>query len=94
LIFDRRFKSPLVISASYFDLLVAILNDDSIDFVSVEIDHVLRSLPGFLRARSLHFEKAEVSDASERDDRQDKGISPVHNSFFVIPIAQLREKNF
>jgi len=48
--------------------LIAIFNDDAVDFVSVEIDQVLCLLLGFLRARPFHFKEPEVSDTSDRND--------------------------
>ncbi len=68
LVLNRRFQAPFVVAASDLDLLVAVLNHDSVDLGSIKIDHVLRLTPGFFRARPLHFEKSEISDASERND--------------------------
>jgi hypothetical protein len=54
------------------------LNHDSVDLSSIKIDHVLRLTPGFFRARPLHFEESEISDAGDRDDRQDERVPPIH----------------
>src|SRR5213596_4180282 len=51
---------------------------DAINLVSIEIDHVLRLPLCLLSARPLHFEKPEISEASEGNERQDEGIPPVH----------------
>ena len=61
-----------------FDLLVAVLNHDSVDLRSIDIDHVLRLTPGFFRAGPLHFEESEISDARERNDCQDERVPPIH----------------
>jgi hypothetical protein len=44
--------------------LVPVFNDDAVDFASVEIDHILRLLPGFLRTGPFHFNEPEVSATS------------------------------
>src|SRR5207248_11337313 len=72
------FQAPFVVAASELDLLVAVLNHDSVDLGSIKIDHVPRLTPGFFRARPLHFEKSEISDASKRNDCQDERVSPIH----------------
>src|SRR5205823_2736703 len=77
-------------AASYFNLLIAILNDDAVDFASVEIDNVLGLPSCLLRARPLHFKEPEVSDASERDDRQDEGIPPLHTKRGAATIPSFR----
>ena len=72
-------KKPLcVIATPDLDLLIAVLNHESVDLSAVKIDHVLRLTPGFLRARPLHFEESEVSEAGERNDCQDERIPPIH----------------
>src|SRR5438094_125604 len=64
--------------APSFNFLIAILNNDAINLVSIKIDHVLRLPLCLLSARPLHFEKPEISEASEGNERQDEGIPPVH----------------
>src|SRR5439155_18593255 len=92
LVFDRRFKSTLVFPTAYFDFLIAILNIDAVDFVSVEIDYVL-SLPlCLLRAQPLHFKEPEVSEASERNECQDEGIPPVHTKRAVATTPWFRSR--
>ena len=63
---------------SDLDPLIAVLNHNSIDVGSIEIEHVLLVTPGFLRAQPLHFEKSEISNASERNDCQDDCVPPIH----------------
>src|SRR5215208_3866857 len=67
LVFNRCFQTPFVVAASDLDLLIAVLNHNSIDLGSIEINHVLRLTTGFFRAWPLHFKKSEISDASERN---------------------------
>src|SRR5262249_11175685 len=67
-----------VVATSDLDLLIAVLNHDTVDFGSIGIDHVLRLTTGFFRARPLHFEEFEISDACERNDCQDERVPPIH----------------
>ena len=90
LILDRRFKSPLVFTTPYFDFLIAILNNDAVDFVSIKTDDILGLSPRLLRAWPLHFKEPEVSDASDHNDRQDKGIPPVHPKRVVATTLRFR----
>jgi len=56
-------KRHLLSPASELDLLVAVLNHDSVDLGSIKIDHVLRLTPASSVLGPLHFEKSEISDA-------------------------------
>ena len=78
LILNRRFQPPFIIATPYLDLLIAILDNNAIDLGSIEIDHVPGLPLGFFGAGPLYFEEPEVSDASDRDDRKDEGIPPLH----------------
>ena len=53
--------------ASYLDLFVAILNDDAIDFGSIEADDVLGLALRFFRARLFNLKESEVGKNSNRN---------------------------
>jgi hypothetical protein len=57
--------------APYFDLFVAILNDQAINLVAIEIHHVLRLPSRFLRARLFHLKESEVSEHTEHNQSED-----------------------
>ena len=40
LVLDRRFQSPFVVRLPQLDLVIAVLNDDAVEFVAFEINHV------------------------------------------------------
>jgi len=67
LIFDRRFETPFIVAASYLDLFVAILNDDAINFGSIELDDVLCLALRFFGARLSNLKEFEVSKDGNRD---------------------------
>jgi hypothetical protein len=57
--------------APYFYLFIAILNDHTIDLVSIEIHHILRLPSRFPGARLFHLKEPEVSEHSEHNDSKD-----------------------
>src|SRR5437773_5394610 len=71
LILDWRFEPPFVIPAPYFYLFVAILNDDTVDFAAIEVDHVLCLPPGLLRTRLFHLKESEISEHAQHNHSED-----------------------
>jgi hypothetical protein len=71
LILEWRFEPPFIVTAPYFYLFIAILNDHTIDLVSIEIHHVLRLPFRFSSARLFHLKEPEVSEHSEHNDSED-----------------------
>jgi len=71
LILEWRLEPPFVVAAPYFYLFIAVLNDQTINFVAIEIHHVLRLPFRFLRARLFHLKEPEVSEHTEHNDSED-----------------------
>ena len=51
-----------MVAASHLNFVIAVLNDDAIDFGSLEVDHVLGLAFRFFRARLFKLKKSEVSE--------------------------------
>jgi hypothetical protein len=79
LVLDRRFQPPLIIAAPDVDFVVAILDDNALDFVGREIEDVLRLARGVAGAGRFRFPEFDVNKARQCDREQNERCPQFHN---------------
>src|SRR5947209_4347617 len=62
------------------DLVVSVLDDETIDFVAAKINNVLGPLGGFYGPRPVSLHEKEISKNCCRDDEQDQCRFPLHDN--------------
>src|SRR6202035_162836 len=75
------------------DLIVAVLDNDAVNFVATEIENILRLARRFFGAGPVALHEIEVGENTARDDEKDQGRFPLHgNCEFVRPGASTKQR--
>jgi hypothetical protein len=69
LVFEGSFNPPFPVLQAELHLVVTIFNDDALEFVPVDVHHVLRLPPGLDGIRPLAFVKLD-EDPERHDQRE------------------------
>ena len=90
LVFDRRFQPPFFVRAFQLDLVVAVLNDNAVDFIAIEIDDILGAPVRFFRVRPFAFEKLDENDQRRGEGKEDERGSESHSRDLGAPLPPHR----
>src|SRR5205085_2286638 len=79
LVFNWNFQSPLVVAPADVDLVVAILDNETVDFFATKVNKVSGLASGFFAAGPVSLHENEIRKNRCRDDEQDQCRFPLHD---------------